>query len=147
MSSYTIPVQIRWSDIDANRHLRHSAYYDYGAMARVNFLTSMGLSTQKMEEIRLGPVIFREEALFKREIHFEDEIVIDIECTQASTDYSRWSIRHTITKKDGTVAAVISLDGAWIDLDKRKLGVPDATVRSAFDAMPRSADFKPIVRG
>ena len=146
MSAYTISVQIRWSDIDANRHLRHSAYYDYGAMMRISFLTAQGLSTDKMEELRLGPVIFREEALFKREIRFGDDITIDLECTAATKDYSRWSIRHTMTKKDRTVAAVLSIDGAWIDLDRRKLGVPDEHVRKAFDAMPRASDFKEIVK-
>jgi acyl-CoA thioester hydrolase len=39
MDSFTIPLDIRWSDLDPNFHLRHSVYYDYGAFARVQFLT------------------------------------------------------------------------------------------------------------
>jgi len=42
MSDFTMPVQIRWADIDQNRHLRHSVYYDYGAMMRMNVLYANG---------------------------------------------------------------------------------------------------------
>ena len=31
--NYTKPVEIRWSDLDPNFHLRHSVYYDYGVTA------------------------------------------------------------------------------------------------------------------
>ena len=71
-------VQIRWADIDANRHLRHSVYYDYGASMRMAALTSQGLTMQKLEELMMGPILFREEAIFRREIRFEDEISIDV---------------------------------------------------------------------
>ena len=67
-------IQIRWADIDPNRHLRHSVYYDYGAAMRINALAAGGLSMKKLEELRMGPILFREEAIFKREIVFGDEI-------------------------------------------------------------------------
>ena len=35
MANFSLPIQIRWSDIDQNRHLRHSAYYDYGSNGRI----------------------------------------------------------------------------------------------------------------
>jgi acyl-CoA thioester hydrolase len=48
MANFSLPIQIRWADIDQNRHLRHSAYYDYGAMARMIFLSEHGITTQKL---------------------------------------------------------------------------------------------------
>src|SRR3954471_20096804 len=62
MQTYSQTIQIRWADIDANRHLRHSVYYDYGAAMRMNVLSERGLTTKKLEELMMGPILFREEA-------------------------------------------------------------------------------------
>lgn len=142
MSKYIVPIQIRWSDIDQNRHLRHSAYYDYGAMVRMKYLNENGLTTEKMEALQVGPILFREEALFKREITLEDKITVDVEIRAAREDYSRWSLRHTFLKADGTIAAIINMDGAFLDLVKRKLTQPPDFVKEIFKSFQQSSDFE-----
>src|SRR5436190_9461663 len=142
MENYTMKLEIRWADIDQNRHLRHSVYYDYGAWIRIKFLNEHGLSSSKMEELNTGPVIFREEAIFKREIRPEDEITIDVELLSATPDFRRWSLRHHFKKNDGTIAAILNLDGAWIDIQKRKLMSPGDLVRKAFEEFPKSEEFR-----
>jgi acyl-CoA thioester hydrolase len=146
MKKYSLPIQIRWADIDQNRHLRHSVYYDYGAMVRIAFLSEMGLTAEKLEELKIGPIIFREEAIFKREINLEDKIEIDVELTKATSDFSRWAIRHTITKQNGTVAAILNLDGAWIDLEKRKLATAPEFIQKIFSDFPKSDDFQWVIK-
>jgi acyl-CoA thioester hydrolase len=141
MENYSKKLQIRWADIDQNRHLRHSVYYDFGAFVRISFLTEHGLSSAKMEALKIGPIIFREEAIFKREIKAEDTIIINVELVSSTADYSRWSLRHHFTKEDGTLAAILNLDGAWIDIEKRKLTVPGEIVQKAFENFPRSSEF------
>lgn len=142
MENFIIPIQIRWSDIDQNRHLRHSAYYDYGAMVRVSCFVEQGLTTSKLEELNIGPVLFREEAIFKREIKFEDKISVDLQLLKSLPDFSRWSIRHHVYKEDKTLAAIINLDAAWIDLTKRKLAVPNQFVQQIFASFPKSEAFE-----
>lgn len=56
MQQYILPVQIRWSDLDANAHLRHSVYYDWGSYCRIAFLNEQGLSTTNMHELHIGPI-------------------------------------------------------------------------------------------
>jgi acyl-CoA thioester hydrolase len=146
MDKFSLDLQVRWSDIDANRHLRHSVYYDYGAFCRVELLSETGLSTAKLEELGIGPILFREEAVFRKEIIFEDRIRITSEIIKASEDYSRWSFRHLILKGDDSLAATLQVDGAWIDLRKRKLAIPDQFVQNIFAQMPKSADFEQIQR-
>lgn len=142
MKKFIVPIQIRWSDIDQNRHLRHSAYYDYGATVRMKFLNEGGLTTKKMEELQVGPILFREEALFKREVTLEDKITVDVEICSAREDYSRWSLRHNFLKADGTVAAIINMDGGFLDLTKRKLTQPPDFVKEIFRSFQKSSDFK-----
>src|SRR6476620_11661312 len=107
MNSFTLPIQIRWSDIDANRHLRHSVYYDYAAAMRMNVLSSHGRTTKKLEELMMGPILFREEAIFKREILLEDKISLTVELVKTTEDYGRWSLRHLFMKEDETLAAIL----------------------------------------
>jgi acyl-CoA thioester hydrolase len=138
-------IQIRWADIDANRHLRHSVYYDYGASMRMAVLSERGLTMKKLEELMIGPVLFREEAIFKREIIFEDQLTLTLELVKATADFGRWSLRHHFMKSDGTVAAILNLDGAWIDLTRRKLAGPNDFIRNVFESFPKSKDFELIV--
>ncbi|MEJ7660540.1 MAG: hypothetical protein WKG07_13460 [Hymenobacter sp.] len=41
---------------------------------------------------------------------------------------------HTIYKADGRVAATVEVDGAWLDLDRRKLTAPPAELAQALAA-------------
>ncbi|MGE0590714.1 MAG: acyl-CoA thioesterase [Cyclobacteriaceae bacterium] len=142
MDKFIVPIQIRWSDIDQNRHLRHSAYYDYGAMVRMKYLNQFGLTTEKMEELQVGPILFREEAKFRRELKLEDKLTVDVEMVSARDDFSRWSLRHNFLKEDQTIAAIINMDGAWLDLVKRKLADPPEFVKDIFRSFPRSSEFQ-----
>ena len=141
MDIFLVPIQIRWSDIDQNRHLRHSAYYDYGAMVRMKFLSEHGLTTEKMEELQIGPILFREEAQFRREIKLEDKFTVNVEMVSSRNDFSRWSLRHNFIRDDGTLLAIINMDGAWLDLSKRKLANPPEFVKEIFRDFPRSKDY------
>jgi acyl-CoA thioester hydrolase len=141
MEIYKTPIQIRWSDLDPNAHLRHSVYYDWGALCRVQFFFDLKLTTTVMHELQIGPVVFREECLFKKEIHMGDEITIDLHLIKARRDISRWSIRHTIYKNGNIVAAILTVDGAWIDLTKRKLAAAPPFIIDVFGAMPHQDDI------
>jgi len=146
MEQYSKPIQMRWSDIDANNHLRHSAYYDFGAFLRIQFMAEKGIDMKWMQENHIGPIIFREECVFKRELHMADEITINVEAVKATQEFDRWTLRHEIVKKDGTVAAILTLDGAWMDTAKRKLAIPPDNLRQVFDAFPKAQNFEWVVK-
>jgi acyl-CoA thioester hydrolase len=140
--NYVLPVDIRWSDLDPNFHIRHSVYYDFGAFARMSFFTAFGLEEKVLLQNNLGPILFREECLFKREIRFGDDVTINLKLSKASASYSRWSIRHEIVKSKETVAAIINADGAWIDTQRRKLTVPTEVVAGTFERIEKTDDFE-----
>ena len=141
MQKFSRPIQVRWSDIDAIRHLRHSVYYDYAASLRMLLFQENGITTDYLEDNLIGPVLFREEAVFKREIRVEDSVVIDVELVKATHDLGRWSMRHNIYKNGDTLAAVINIDAAWIDMKIRKLAKPNDLIQEIFKSFPKSSDF------
>jgi len=128
--------------MDANRHLRHSAYYDFGAMARIAVFSTHGITGELLEELKLGPILFREEAVFRREIRYEHKVAIDTLILQATEDYSRWTIRHRLFRDENELAATLTVDGAWIDLDKRKLAIPPPAVQAIYEKFPRAEEFQ-----
>ena len=145
MNEFNIPVELRWSDLDPNFHVRHSVYYDYGAFCRIQFLAAHGITAQFMQIQQFGPIIFREECVFKKELLLSDSVTIDVKLVKARKDGSRWTMQHQIFKDNEILAAVLTLDGAWMDTQKRKLTIPPPEVRRTFEAAEKAAAFEWVV--
>ena len=133
--------QVLWSQMDANQHMRHSAYADFAAQARLNMLESVGLKLSKLFEYNIGPVLFKEELIYLREVALNEHLKITCEIIRSRPDGSRWSIRHELYRSDGIKASVIIVDGAWIDTIKRKLTVLPPELNKLFIKAPKSDDY------
>lgn len=141
MIAYSKTFELRWSDVDANMHVMHSRYYELGAHCRMSFLKEKGITIEWMKEHKIGPILFREECVFKRELNAGEIVTVNFLLTKARKDGSRFSVYHEIKKADGTVAAVMHADLAWMDLMKRKLTVPPVIVRQMIEDSPKSEGF------
>ena len=67
---------VRWSDLDANRHVRNTIFSEFATHTRFGFLESHGFAQGDFETMRFGPVMFREEIRYRREILFGDQGMI-----------------------------------------------------------------------
>ncbi len=142
MNNFLLDIQLRWSDLDPNFHLRHSVYYDWAALCRVDFLNQFNLNAATMKQHQIGPILFREECVFKREVVYGDKVNIDLKLLKSRIDYSRWIIQHIIRKNEDVISAIVNIDGAWMNTKERKLAVPPAIVGSCFSEMPRDEQFQ-----
>lgn len=134
-------VDLRWSDLDPNLHVRHSVYYDWGTNVRMNFLQDLGCTVDEMRKQLFGPIIFREEAVFKKEILISDTIHLNVSIIKATQNFSKWTMQHEIFKNENILAAVLTIDGAWMDLQKRKLTIPPQFIIDAFNEFPKPESF------
>lgn len=141
MKKYEKEIEVRWADVDANRHVRHSAYYDYGAHIRIRFFADIGFDGNKMSELNFGPVAFKEECSFLKEVHTNDTIRINLLKGTINEDCSRWTIHHEIFNQHNVKCAHITISGAWMDLKKRKLIAPPIKLRDAIVALPDGEAF------
>ena len=141
MQEYSKKLEIRWADLDPNFHVLHSKYYDFGAYCRMSFLMGHGITPALMIEKNIGPIIFREECLFKREIKFGDELTVFLKLSKCNPDASRWSMVHELWTNGDTLAAVITIDGAWMDTKIRKLTIPPEICKVGFDLIPKTDNF------
>jgi acyl-CoA thioester hydrolase len=141
MESYFKNIEIRWSDLDPNFHVLHSKYYDFGAYCRMAYFVEKGMTPALMKQYNIGPILFREECVFKREISFGADVRINLFIEKHTEDYARWSMSHEIWKGD-RISAIINIDGAWIDTIKRKLTVPPKEIIPVFDSAPKSPRYQ-----
>jgi acyl-CoA thioester hydrolase len=146
VSDFIQEQRVRWSDLDPNGHVRHSVYYDWGASCRLGMLETLGVGVAWLAARGIGPVLFREEARFLREIRHGDEIRIDLAIAGLSEDQRKWRIRHRVLRADGDVAALLEVDGAWLDLRARRISPPPAELSAAFTGLPRTEDFAALPR-
>lgn len=130
-----------WAQVDANMHLRHSAYADFAAQARIAWLNALGLDFSTFQRLKMGPILFREELQYLREVGINDTVTIHSVLTKARQDGSRWSIRHELYRGDGVKAAIILVDGAWIDVVQRKLAPLPEALAAKFMQLPKADDF------
>lgn len=135
-----LPLSVRWADLDSNGHVRHSVYYDFGAQARIVALEAVGLGLRWMTTRQIGPVLLREQAIFRRELHMGDELTIDTQLAGLSADSRKWRLVHHIHRGD-ELCASLDLDGAWLDLKARRIIIPPEELRNAFEQLPRSEAF------
>lgn len=142
MDFYSKNIEIRWSDLDPLQHVRHSAYYDWGAYIRMHILRELGLTPELFAQYSIGPIIFREECLFQREVRFQDSITIEVALQKARPDFSRWTMYHRIIKNKEIQSAVITVDGAWLDMKTRKLTTPPSPYFEGMKDFPLTEDFK-----
>lgn len=138
MTDYFTQVEIRWSDLDPNFHLRHSAYYDYGAYCRITFMNEFGLGPAVMATHNIGPVLFREECVFKRELKFGDAVKVNLSLAKTTPDFGRWTMVHEVWKNNDILAAVITVEGAWMDTVKRKLTIPPPSFKEIFTRVTKA---------
>ena len=139
---FTHTLEVRWVDIDINWHMRNTAYADGGTETRITYLAQHGFPFQRFQEMEFGPVILREETKYFREVRLGERITYDFLLAGHSEDGSHFELHHDVRREDGTLAAVLRVEGGWMDVVRRKLRKPPADLFEAMQAIPRTDDFR-----
>lgn len=142
--AYKIAFHTKWADFDANKHMRHTAYNDYAAECRMRFFKDNGFPIDQFEKHTFGPVLFKEETNFYREIKLGESIEVALYLEGMSEKGERFKMFHKIFREDGVLAAEIKIYAAWIDLIKRKLTKPPVGIINTLNSLERIENFENI---
>ncbi len=140
-NKFETEIEVRWADVDQNVHLRHSAFYDYGTHARIRFFQATGYDSKKMNALHFGPVLFKEECSFLKEVGLEDTLTVNMLKGSVSEEGGRWTIHHELFNQQGQKVAHITVKGAWLHLLERKLTLPPAALAKALHDLPPGEVF------
>lgn len=94
MDTYNKTYEVRWADLDPNHHMRHSVYLDYAAQTRVALFSDYGLPMDEISQMGLGPILFREEIKYLREVNGMEEVIVNCGLNWMYENGSRWSFFH-----------------------------------------------------
>ncbi len=143
---YTKKFEIRWSDLDANRHLANSAFINFMSHTRMGFLTENGFGQKELSHYNLGPIVFYEHIYYFKEIFAGEPVTVTLELSGLSEDGMYFEFLHKIYDHNGKNCASCEMMGAWIDLEKRKLNGLPKDLYSHFDTVPKSKEFRVLTR-
>jgi len=142
MDAYAMPYEVRWTDIDANRHVRYSAYIDAAAELRYRFYTQHNLPPEVFDNLGMGPVYTSLTANFFREVRLGETLSITYLLIGLSPQGIRWKVQHDFLKANGKKAVTLSLEGAMLDLNTRQPVIPTSEIMAVFQQVPRSDNFE-----
>jgi acyl-CoA thioester hydrolase len=144
VETFTRSFVVRWSDCDANGHLRNTCYSEYAIEVRWAYLTQHGFGHATLLAQQLGPVLLREEVDYRRECHMGEELAVDFKLLGLSEDGARFRMSHRFLKPGGKLAARLVVLGGWFDLAARKLVLPPPPLRALLTGLERDEDFEPL---
>ncbi len=134
--------EIRWSDLDANRHLANSAYQNFMSHTRMAFLLSNGFTQKELIMHNIGPIVFYEHIYYFRELLPEDKVEVDLKLKGLSKDGMFFNFEHDFYNSDGKNCARCEMMGAWIDMNSRKLVPLPEHLLKPLDKLSKTEDFK-----
>ncbi|MFD2551346.1 acyl-CoA thioesterase [Bizionia sediminis] len=143
---YTKQFEIRWSDVDANRHLANSAYTNFMSHTRMAFLIEKGFSLQELAHYNIGPVVFYEHMYYFKEVFMGKPLQVSLEVSGLSADGTFFKFDHNFYNHKGHNIAHCEMLGAWMDLRTRKLVPLPAELLKVAETFPKSKNFKILTK-
>lgn len=143
---YTKEFEIRWSDVDANRHLRNSAYIDFMSHTRMSFFLENGFGQIQLAKLNLGPVALYEHMFYFKEIFPGRPIRVSLQLKGLSENGMFFEFLHNFYDVNGRNVARCEMMGAWIDLKERKLTILNSDLFRFMEGSDKTVDFKVLTK-
>ncbi|GAB2501389.1 thioesterase family protein [Pseudoxanthomonas sangjuensis] len=127
---FRMPLQLRWSDLDAFNHVNNARYLTFLEEARIRWFDSIG---EEWVTDEFAPVVVSVQLNYRQPIPYPADVVVELGVERVGT--SSTTIAHRIVNADGrTLYNDGNVVAVWID---RKTGrprpLPDS-IRSAVGA-------------
>jgi len=130
-----------WGDMDFNGHMRNTAYLDRAADTRMMYFADHGFPMRQFAQLRLGPVVMRDEIDYYKEIALLETMRVRLSIAGLSADGSRFRLCNECFRDDGRLAARVSSLGGWLDLGARRLIRPPDALLAALRSLERTEEF------
>lgn len=138
--------EIRWNDLDANRHLANKSYLEFAAHTRMSYLTELGFDQRTLAKYGIGPVIFYEHIYYFKEVFANKPIRVSLELTGLSKDGMFFEFKHNYYDESGKNFAHYEMMGAWMDLETRKLTPLPEEMKKGLEKAQKALNFKYLTK-
>jgi len=114
---FSIPIQVRFSDIDGYLHVNNGVYFSYFEHARASYLNDL-FDWNVME---IGTVVGRVSIDYFKPIHLEDQITALVKCSRlgnASFDMEQYLVGKTA---DGNLVTFAHCSCVMVSVDRNSM--------------------------
>ena len=146
LNMYKKEFEIRWSDIDANRHLANTAYINFMSHTRMGFLMENGFGYKELARHNLGPVVFFEHIYYFKEVFAGKPVTVTLSLKGLSEDGMYFEFVHDFYDHKGRNFASCEMMGGWIDLKERKLTGLPAELFENLNSLDHTSDFRTLTK-
>ena len=113
---------IREHHLDSYGHVNNATYVQILEEARWESITLKGYGYNRVQEIKIGPVILEVSVKFRKEVKLREKIKVSVDAQPMKGKIG--VINQTIYKEDGSVALEGFVTYGMFDLKARKLIEP-----------------------
>lgn len=138
--------EVRWNDIDANRHLANSAYTNFMSHTRMAYLNDLGFDHHLMAKNKIGPVVFYEHTYYFKEVFLGKPIKVSLELKGMSEDGCFFEFHHNFYDSNGKNVAYSEMMGAWMSLETRQLVPLSSALLSRFKQQDKAEKFRILTK-
>jgi len=132
--TFNVRVAVRGYELDIQGHLNQAVYLQYAEHARWEHLRAAGITPERMQVARRGPVVLETTIRYLSELRAGDEV--DVSSAFQWGAGKTFRLRQEIRKTDGTLSAEVTAVGGVLDLDARRLVADPATELSKLADKP-----------
>lgn len=143
---YLKEFEVRWSDVDANRHLANSAYINFMGHTRMAFLMELGFDHKLMAENKIGPVVFYEHMYYFKEVFPGKPVKVSLEVMGMSNDGCFFEFHHNFYDSKGKNVAHCEMMGAWMSLELRQLTRLSKELLERFQQVEKPEGFRILTK-
>ena len=144
MNAYSKTYRIRFSDIDANRHVNDAVFIEAAGEVRYEFFTEHGYPPARFEQLGISPVYTNLNVQFLREVLMGETVTITFLLSGLSPQGIYWKTHHDVLKANGKKAVSLDGEGAVFDLATRKPVAPTEELQRIFGLIPRAEAFESL---
>jgi acyl-CoA thioester hydrolase len=139
---YKKTFEIRWSDLDANRHVANSSYADILTEIRMTYLRENGFSQEAFQRHRIGPVIFTEEFYYIKEIKANEKITVTLELLANDERYRYVKFAHCIFNEEERLSVYSETFFGWFSLEERSLIEPPEKLQQIMKGLSKAEKYE-----
>lgn len=129
---FSTTVAVRGYECDANGHVNHAVYHQYGEHARTEAIRALGIEIADLTAAGIGPIILETSVRFLAELRAGDEvdIVLDLRFGEGKT----FRMDTELRRGDVVVATITGTMGLLDHTTRRLVADPRSRLRALADA-------------
>lgn len=119
---FSTPIEVRCSDLDAQRHLNHAKYFSFMEQARFKYIMAVGLWSDDHGFNPVGQIVAEATCAFKRPVMFNS--IIDVAVRVARVGNKSMDMEYWLTVGDAEVATGRTVQVAYDYAAGKSIPIP-----------------------